>query len=257
MPARLVTIAPSHYCEKARWALDRAGWRYTEDRHIPMLHYLVSFPTARQRTVPILVTPHGKIGDSTAILQFIDRSLPEEVRLFPEEGRALRAQVEELEAEFDRRLGPATRRLAYFRMLPHEQLFVDTITAGMGPFPRAAAKGLAPVLRVGLRRGLNLTEDGAARSLKRVEEIFDTVDKLLADGRAFLAGPRFTAADLTFASLAAPVLLPPGYGSWLPAFEDLPSDIASDLAPFRKRPAGEFALRLYLKERHRVVGTPS
>ncbi|MCW3023116.1 MAG: Glutathione S-transferase family protein, partial [Conexibacter sp.] len=33
----LVTIPISHYCEKARWALDRAGVAYEERRHLPAL----------------------------------------------------------------------------------------------------------------------------------------------------------------------------------------------------------------------------
>ena len=32
MAARLVTIPISHFCEKARWALDRAGVDYVEQR---------------------------------------------------------------------------------------------------------------------------------------------------------------------------------------------------------------------------------
>ena len=34
----LVTIPISHFCEKARWALDRAGVAYEEQRHLPALH---------------------------------------------------------------------------------------------------------------------------------------------------------------------------------------------------------------------------
>ena len=36
------------------------------------------------------------------------------------------------------------------------------------------------------------------------------VDEALADGRPFICGEKFTAADLTFASLAAPVIVPKG-----------------------------------------------
>ena len=31
---RLVTIPISPFCEKARWALDRAGLAYREERHV-------------------------------------------------------------------------------------------------------------------------------------------------------------------------------------------------------------------------------
>ena len=37
-PARLITIPISHYCEKARWALDRAGIGYREERHVQIVH---------------------------------------------------------------------------------------------------------------------------------------------------------------------------------------------------------------------------
>jgi hypothetical protein len=33
MPARLVMIPISRYCEKARWALDRSGIAYREECH--------------------------------------------------------------------------------------------------------------------------------------------------------------------------------------------------------------------------------
>ena len=39
---RLVTIPISHYCEKARWALDRAGLDYREERHVQGIHRFVS-----------------------------------------------------------------------------------------------------------------------------------------------------------------------------------------------------------------------
>ena len=53
----LVTIGVSHYCEKARWALERAGVEYVEDAHAPILHYAVSLARYGQRTTPILIPP--------------------------------------------------------------------------------------------------------------------------------------------------------------------------------------------------------
>ena len=35
---QLVTIGFSHYCEKARWALDRYGLTYDEERTLPGMH---------------------------------------------------------------------------------------------------------------------------------------------------------------------------------------------------------------------------
>ena len=42
MPATLVTIPFSHFCEKARWALELCGVPYEEDGHLPMFHYVAA-----------------------------------------------------------------------------------------------------------------------------------------------------------------------------------------------------------------------
>ena len=39
----LITIPISHYCEKARWALDRARQPYVEVRHLPLFHWAHRF----------------------------------------------------------------------------------------------------------------------------------------------------------------------------------------------------------------------
>jgi glutaredoxin len=59
---RLVTIPISHYCEKARWALERAGLEYREERHVQGVHQLAARRAGGGITVPVLVTPEGAIG---------------------------------------------------------------------------------------------------------------------------------------------------------------------------------------------------
>jgi glutathione S-transferase len=43
---RLITIPISHYCEKARWALERAGLPYREERHVQGIHRRISAASA-------------------------------------------------------------------------------------------------------------------------------------------------------------------------------------------------------------------
>lgn len=71
----------------------------------------------------------------------------------------------------------------------------------------------------------------------------------LEDGRRYLCGDAFTAADLAFAALAAPVIVPPEYGTPLPAPDELPAEMAAGVRAFRAHPAGEFASRLFREER--------
>ena len=84
---------------------------------------------------------------------------------------------------------------------------------------------------------------------------FDEVAELLADGRPYLCGERFTAADLTFAALAAAAVIPPGYGTPLPQPDELSGPVAAIVRSFREHPAGAYALKLFRTQRHTRAGT--
>jgi glutathione S-transferase len=88
-----------------------------------------------------------------------------------------------------------------------------------------------------------------------VWEELDHAAELLSDGRPYLCGERFTAADLTFAALCAPVLMPPGYGVPLPQPEILPEATATLVRRAREHPAGAHALRMYAEHRRAVPAT--
>ena len=116
MPARLVTIPISHYCEKARWALDRAGVAYREERHVQIVHRVASRRAGGGGTVPVLVAPEGVFAQSADILAYADRHTEPGARLYPEAPEQ-RAEVVALERDFDADLGPEGRRWMYFHIL--------------------------------------------------------------------------------------------------------------------------------------------
>ncbi|MFO0661716.1 MAG: glutathione S-transferase C-terminal domain-containing protein [Polyangiaceae bacterium] len=246
-PKRLISIGPSHYCEKARWALDRIHATYEETAYPPMLH-VVPTRLAGGRSTPVLITPHHTFKDSTDILKFVDRVGPNELRLYPDDA-AQRKEVEELEDYFDESLGPASRRWIYFYLLKNRALFIEAICAGATPRDRAIATKMVSLIERGLKLGLKIDEPGAQRSYAKLNEVFDRVDRTLADGRRYLVGDTFTAADLTLAALAAPAVLPAEYGVPLPDVRGLPGEALSAIDGFRRRPTGEMVLRLYREER--------
>jgi glutathione S-transferase len=245
---RLITIPPSHFCEKARWALDRFEVSYREEGHPPVLHYRPAKKAGGGRTVPVLVTDMGVFPDSTDILQFLDGRHATGSHLYPEDPNQ-RREVERLEELFDEKLGPHTRRLAYFYILPHNRLLLDAVFDRVPRGDRVLFRASLPIMRFLMRRGMNITSESAERSLGRVREVFSFVGERLADGRKYLVGGGFTAADLTFAALAAPVLVPRGYGSHLPSLADLPSGVLPVIEEMRTTVAGEYALRIYRDQR--------
>jgi glutathione S-transferase len=249
----LITIGLSHFCEKARWALDRAGVGYIERAYPPILHYAATL-RFRQRSTPILVTPHGVLRDSTAIVRHADQFLTEGDRLFPSDRTDL-AEVERLVQLFDEKLGTATRRIAYFYLLDDRAVFTRTALARSGAVERAIFRASRPAVVQTIRRGLKIDRRGAQKSEERLEAVFDEADTLLVRGGPYLLGSRLTAADLTFAALAAPLLIPDRYPWPLPAFDETPDAFRALAERYRRRPAGVFALRFYSEQRGVVVRT--
>jgi glutathione S-transferase len=247
---RLITIPISHYCEKARWALERAGLVYEEERHVQGVHRVVARRAGGGATVPVLVAPEGVFPESEQIVAYADDSLPEAQRLFPAEP-ALRAEVESLSRWLDEGLGPDGRRLMYAHMLEQRRLMLKVNCQGVPSWERLTMTALWPLaVRFG-KRELGIGPTSAEDDERRVREAFDAVAERLGDGRRYLCGDRFTAADLTFAALSASVLVPPEYGVPLPQPKVLPAETASAVRAFRAHPAGEYALRLFREERRR------
>ena len=113
---------------------------------------------------------------------------------------------------------------------------------------------LWPVVARWGARELEVRDDTLEQDRPRVVAAFDGIAERLGDGRPYLFGERFTAADLTFAALAAAVVAPPEYGTRLPQPGELPEPVRRDVLAFRAHPAGAFALRMFATER-RAAGT--
>jgi glutathione S-transferase len=249
---RLITIPISHYCEKARWALERAGMPYREERHVQGIHRFAARRAGGGPTVPVLVTPEGVLGESEEILAWVDERTPPEHRLFPAEPAA-RSEVERLCRRLDEELGPKGRRLMYIHMLTQRKLMLRFNNEGVPRWEDVAIRYGWPFIvrfarrELGIRPGIEVEDEAA------VWREFDFVAELLADGRSHLCGERFGAADLTFAALSAAVVVPPVYGVPLPQPDVLPPRTAAFVQRAREHPAGRYALSLFAKRRESVL----
>jgi glutathione S-transferase len=247
---RLVTIPISHYCEKARWSLERAGIAYREERHVQGIHRIAAGRAGGGATVPVLVTPEGAIGESHEILEWVDERTPAERRLFPAESHA-RAQVERLCRRFDAELGPKGRRLMYVHLLRDRPLALRFNNEGVPRWEQRTVRYGWPAMQAVIRRVLEISPGIEQADELAVWGELDFVAGLLADGRRHLCGDRFTAADLTFAALSAAVIVPPVYGVSLPQPSDMQADTAALVERAREHPAGAYALSLFA-ERERL-----
>jgi glutathione S-transferase len=244
MTLRLITIPISHYCEKARWALERAGLVYQEEAHVQLVHYVATLRAGGGVTAPVLVHDDGVLADSSDILRWVDDKLSN--KLYPD---AHASEVRDLERAFDDRLGVSGRLWMYDELLGHVELAGRYNCAGVPNGQRRAFPHLVPFVGRFIKWRLGIDDEAAILARREYIAIFDEVGERLADGRQFLVGDSFTAADLTFAALSAPLVLPERYGVPLPSVGELPPSYAMHVSALREHPAGEFALRMYATER--------
>ena len=244
----LVTIPISHYCEKARWALDRAQIAYEERAHLPALHRVAAKRAGGGATVPVLVCDDGVIGESCDIVAYADAHADPARRAIPEDP-SLAAEARALAADFDERLGPHTRRWVYFQLRGRRDLVTESITKGVPGWQRATfALTYRPINRA-VHTVLDIDQGTVDESEEVFRGIFAEVGARLSDGRRFLVGDRFSIADLTFAALASPVTVPPEYGVPLPAVDTLPPAMAAVVREHRATRAGAHALAMFRDER--------
>lgn len=212
----LYHIEISHYNEKARWALDYKGIPHVRKAPPPLLHTAWALWLTRRPTFPVLKLDGVCVGDSTRIIETLEREHPEPPLYPPDEAERGRALA--LEEHFDEQLGPYIRRWLFYEglvSLPSG----DFIEGALGNAPRAVKTTMrvtAPVGRrmLSLRYGIN--EETARVARDKTEAALDRIEAELQPS-GYLVGDRFSVADLTAAALVfqlvrspeAPYLLPP------------------------------------------------
>jgi glutathione S-transferase len=258
--ARLISIRYSHYNERARWALDLSPLPYTEDAHPPgFAQFAIQDVTdGRKSASPVLVLPDGEVLDnSTLILRRLHQLFSEELDwLYPNEHAA---EIREFEDELSEQLGAPARQLAYAIALDGEYY-----PAARSYLIREAAMVEKLLFAFGGRRIsraivelYNCRASCIPRAQECLMEIFDRVSQRLGHGGRYLYADRFTAADLTFAALAWPVIFPPAWeqsGLFLP-YAELPQRWRHLVDELRDTPAGMHALRIYEEHRFPVTTT--
>jgi glutathione S-transferase len=208
-------------------------------------------PVARAgggKTAPVLVWGDRVLAESAEILEETSAQGPPARALYPEDPAAA-AEVRALQHDFDEILGPEGRRWMYFNIRGRRDIAIAYACTGVPAWQRRALPLAYPLVARVIDRYLDITPASAERAEKEVRATFDRVAERLGDGRPYLCGEHFSAADLTFASLAASVVMPPEYGVPLPQPDELPPPMAAKVRELRAHPAGTFALKLFRDER--------
>ena len=202
---KLYQFPVSHYCEKARWALDYKGVSYQEINLPPGLHGFVIKRKAPVTTVPLLCVNDQAIQGSDQIIDYLDRTFSARPLGFSDESQQEEAQ--ELEKFLDEEVGTLLRSLAYNILFQHPKSLI-ALWSHKGPFYAKGWLTLAlPFLKTVLRREYKTDSSDLQDNREKFESVLNRLDGLY-EQKSFLVGERFSRVDLTAAALLAPLLFP-------------------------------------------------
>jgi glutathione S-transferase len=245
---RLITLSISPYNELARWSLEHAGIPYAEEPQALVWHVIASRRAGGKGTTPLLVAGDEVVGESAEIAEWADRRSNAGRPLYAE--GAAGEEARRLVTRFGDELGPESRRVIWGHLVKDHALADRYWGQGVSPRQSRLQPWLLRLGKPGIRRALGLRKHQIDAAPSRVKAVFDEVAVRLGDGRSHLLGDELSAADIAFAAMASPAVLPgEGYPVNMLRPEDFPEPVANTIHELRAHPAGEYALRLYRNDR--------
>jgi glutathione S-transferase len=236
----------SHFNEKARWALD---WkRIPHVREVLALGYMSrAWWASGQVRLPILFLDGAAIADSTRIIAELERRYPDPALYPTDENDRRRALA--LEDFFDEKVGSPVRTTILSPLFEHDpDAALAALTVGMGPGARRAARAIFPAFRSFYRFRHGMSDVAIATAPAIVRAAFDRIAAELGPS-GYLAGDRFSVADLTAAALLAPIVVPIEHPHRPP--EPLPASLRDFRASVTDHPGFRWVQEIY--RRHRGV----
>jgi glutathione S-transferase len=236
----------SHYCEKARWALDYKGIPYASRHLLPGFHMLKTRKLAPRTCVPILKTDDIIVQDSTEIITFLDRSFPER-SLTPRDPADANTAIE-WEEYLDEEIGVTWRLWFYYHTLPDRERALQFLCDGAAWYERSLFALFFDPIRRAMTEMMDVHAEPAVQAELRLRVALARLDDALEHGR-FLVGDCFTRADLTACSLLRNLCVP--YSTALPIEAILPAPVCALRNELQRRPFYRWVLNTYREQRSR------
>jgi glutathione S-transferase len=233
----------SHYNEKVRWALDYKGVAHARRAVTPGLQELTARRLRAGRTVPVLEMDGHAIGDSTQIIEEIERRWPEPP-LYPADPEE-RSRALELEDYFDEQCGHDLRRVLFSDNLAEPEKFFAMLYGTDQP---RMLKTLGPAFCQVVKKRFRIRPETVEKSRQAVRAALGEIEAA-AGPSGYLVGELFTVADLTAASILAPVVMPPEF----PYIKLHPDERTAESRRFRDsladRPGFKWVEEMYARHR--------
>ena len=195
----------SHYSEKARWALDFKGVRYTPRHLLPGFHLRTTRKLAPRSCVPILKTDSAVVQGSAEIIDFLEQTFPDR-SLTPPDPRDANSAIQ-WETYLDEEIGVTLRLWFYYYTLPDRARALSFLCSDAPWLQRSLFALSFATIRRKMTEFMNISAENASEAERRFLLAFDRLDSAL-ERSPFLVGNRFSRADLTACALLWPLCRP-------------------------------------------------
>lgn len=235
----------SLYCEKTRWNLDFKKIQYQCQDLLPGTHIFIAWRLAQQRSLPILTDRKKTIGDSTNIAIYLEKQY-QQFPLIPT-NQVLAKKVLELEDWFDE-LGDHVRRYCWSEAVNHPDV-VDIFFnfQGYSQLQKMISHYNAPLLRLMIKRTFKVYDIQVENSWNHINDALKKIEIWLGGNpESYLVNNTFTLADLTAASMLAPMIGPEN-SPW--SDTRLPEIDYQKQKMLQESIVGQWVLRLYREYR--------
>jgi glutathione S-transferase len=242
----------SHFNEKARWALDFKRVPHIRNSLVPGFHVATIKRMTGATHVPVLKLNGEVFGDSSKIVEALERTFPQPA-LYPDDP-AERRRALELEEFFDEELGPYIRRWIFHMVLPYPE-FVRGAFVNHASLPtRLAHRAMSPLVGPVMRRQMDINPESAEVARNKTIAAMDRLEKELRPS-GYLVGDRFTVADLTAAALLSPLVRPPEF----PYRNDVapPTEFVKARESLQAHRAFQWTLETYRRHRGKSAEVPA
>jgi glutathione S-transferase len=246
----LYTFAMSHYSEKIRWTLDTSKIPYREVCMAPAFHMLPALRMGKrgQTTLPVLQAADAAVQDSPRILQWLAQNRGP-LAVLPARNSAA---IVEVEKRFDA-IGKDVARFLYDKSFGVSDRYIIKLWTDFAtPFQAAIIRWAYPIIRWTFKKKLHINPKRVEIAQQRIGVEIDWLETQLALGHNYLVGDTFSAADITAASLLAPIACPsqhPVYGE-----AGYREAMVAATAPWQNRPALAWVRKVYDAHRGTLNG---
>jgi glutathione S-transferase len=236
----------SHFNEKARWALDYKRIPHERRSVFPgMQEVRARMLRGGTSTLPVIDIDGQRIGDSTRIIEELERRWPDPP-LYPADPEERRRALE-LEDFFDEHCAHDMRRVLFDPLLEHPELMAEA-TGNDHRRGSSVISAIYPVVNRVVRQKYEVNPERAAASRGIVLAAMDRIESELGPS-GYLVGGSFSVADLTAAAIFSVLVRPPEfpYHQIDPARD--PEDLKRWREPLEERPAWQYVLDMYARHR--------